>query len=246
MPVRDGEAADGADVAGQGQLERAARQVPDLDQAVVARRRKPLVRRVHGDGADPALVARQHAHELPRRMPHRLRDLSPVFLGHDLHNLRGVADSGARLVRADGPGRGRGVARRLPRRAAHVRQHPRDGVGLRLVVRDGERRRHERHRRERVLRGLLGYVADVLVLVVHLHPQQHLRGGRVLRTPELMVAYEEVVRALERPAHRDRHGLQLQRAQDVLSRRRRRRRRCRRRRRVWRHGGRLARHGGRP
>ena len=50
----DGEAAHGADVAGQGEAEGAGREVPDLDRAVACARCEPAVVRLDGQCAHPA------------------------------------------------------------------------------------------------------------------------------------------------------------------------------------------------
>ena len=56
MAGRDGEAAYGGDVAGEGELERARCEVPDFDDAVAGAGCEPGVAGFDGDAADPAEV----------------------------------------------------------------------------------------------------------------------------------------------------------------------------------------------
>lgn len=65
MPRANGETSNGGDVAGEGELELARGEVPDLDDSVACAGGEPLVPGLDGDGADPAEVTRDDAGELP-------------------------------------------------------------------------------------------------------------------------------------------------------------------------------------
>lgn len=52
-------------MAGEGELELARGEVPDLDDSVACAGGEPLVPGLDGDGADPAEVTRDDAGELP-------------------------------------------------------------------------------------------------------------------------------------------------------------------------------------
>mmetsp|Transcript_2126 Transcript_2126/g.8295 ORF Transcript_2126/g.8295 Transcript_2126/m.8295 type:complete len:348 (+) Transcript_2126:522-1565(+) len=205
VPVRDGEPTDRANVPGQRDLQRTTSQVPDLDKSVVARGGEPLVGRVHGHRPDPTLMARHDAHQLPRSMPFGLRNLVSLHPGRDHHGRGGVALT-RRLHGHDGPDFPVEASRpaTLVATSGDVRQHPCDGVRLGLprgIVGDGGHGEEGRQAQTNVV-GLLGHIPDMLVLVVHLHAQQHLGRRRVLGPSHLVVADEHVVRPLQRPPGR--------------------------------------------
>mmetsp|Transcript_30596 Transcript_30596/g.84087 ORF Transcript_30596/g.84087 Transcript_30596/m.84087 type:complete len:220 (-) Transcript_30596:58-717(-) len=219
MPVGYRDGPDSHDVARQRQLQRTTGQVPDFDQAIVARRGEPLVRGVHGDGADPTLVAGDHSHELPRRVPHGLWDLRASARRYDLDLFGWV---GRRSQRRQGswswPPRGGGGCScacgandssangtEAARTCSKVCEHLRDSCRLGLPGCVFDRgRAEERKCLEGFLAGLVGDLANVLVLVVHLDAQQHLCSGRILRPPDVMVAREHVVRPLQGALDRQR------------------------------------------
>ena len=117
MSGRDGQAADGGDVAGEGELERARGEVPDFDDAVAGAGGEPGVARLDGDAADPAEVARDDADELPGGVVRRLYGARRLVEGEGVGEL-GRGGKGGGLGRGgvvDGGdhARGRGsVARR--------------------------------------------------------------------------------------------------------------------------------------
>ena len=80
--VRDGEARDLLDVAGERELESARREVPHLDGAVARAGHKPFVARIERDAADPAEVTRDCAVHLPWRVPFGAWPAAGKPLGH--------------------------------------------------------------------------------------------------------------------------------------------------------------------
>lgn len=65
MAVRDLECSDSVDMAGEGQLQLATCQVPELDGSVGRAGNKKLIHRIYGDAAHPASVATNHLGKLP-------------------------------------------------------------------------------------------------------------------------------------------------------------------------------------
>mmetsp|Transcript_10937 Transcript_10937/g.26268 ORF Transcript_10937/g.26268 Transcript_10937/m.26268 type:complete len:276 (-) Transcript_10937:101-928(-) len=72
VPVADGDPSHGADVARQRQLELSRCKIPNLQCPIPCSSHKPLVSRFHADATNPSQMSRDHAHQLPRRMPIRL------------------------------------------------------------------------------------------------------------------------------------------------------------------------------
>jgi hypothetical protein len=65
----DGEAAHGANVAGERDFEFAAGDIPDFDHAIGGAGGEPLVAVVDGNGLDGPGVTGNNTHELPGRVP---------------------------------------------------------------------------------------------------------------------------------------------------------------------------------
>lgn len=86
MPRGHGEATDGGYVPGQGEPQVPRGEIPDLDRAVAGAAGEPLVVRLDGQRPDPAQMAGDDPHQLPRRVP----------LGLDL--VRGLSASGAQSL----------------------------------------------------------------------------------------------------------------------------------------------------
>lgn len=66
---RHGEAADGADVTGQRELQLSTCQVPNLNNSISSTCREPLVARLHRHAPHPAQMAADDAVKFPRRVP---------------------------------------------------------------------------------------------------------------------------------------------------------------------------------
>ena len=113
MSGGDGQATDGGDVAGQGELERTRGEVPDFDDAVAGAGGEPGVARLDGDAADPAEMARDDADELPGCVVGRLDGAGGLVEGEGVGEFcRGGKGGGlGRGGVVDGGDHARGVAR---------------------------------------------------------------------------------------------------------------------------------------
>jgi len=77
MAVRDDQASDGVDVAGERDHEFSFREVPELDGAIVATTNEEPIFRIDRNTPDLARVAANNGLKLPGCMPLRFNDFAP-------------------------------------------------------------------------------------------------------------------------------------------------------------------------